>query len=128
MLHSEQIASVTSLTFDMITYICCGEICMSVGDQGVAGLEVTKTEIYQRLLDHFVSLPLSLPLPGLQLPFPPRVCPATSTSLDRVSARNGTGGWLGCSGAREDVSMSVFAAARQKCPYNIFYFVARILK
>lgn len=29
MLVLEQIAPVTSLTFDMITYICCVEICMA---------------------------------------------------------------------------------------------------
>lgn len=36
MLVLEQIAPVTSLTFDMITYICCVEICMC-GKEGAQG-------------------------------------------------------------------------------------------
>jgi len=114
------------LTFDMIMYICCAAIACHRRRQGAQGGVATDTEgvkmgttakktlIYQRLLDYSVFLSHRLCF-SFRLAF-------IHTSLFVFFAVTNTlthilNGYV-----------CVCVAARQKCPYNIFYFVTQILK
>lgn len=110
LLHSSQ------LTFDMIMYICCAAICIPRVREGGVCVCVdhqAKTLIYQRFVLHSFCARLfcTLLLPGLSFTLPYSCFSLPHTHTHTVV---------------ECVPASV--GARQKCPYNIFYFVTQILK